>query len=99
LSGLNRREAVNLAKQMVVGDMPLKAEAVEQRLLYHPTLAHHWPNLRAQFSGAACRPRAKARLWFTLRSRLKRHRRPPLGKHTIDARDADAEPLGDIFAL
>jgi hypothetical protein len=25
--------------------MPLKAEAVKQRLLHHPPLAHHWPNL------------------------------------------------------
>jgi transposase len=30
---------------MIVGDMPLEAEAVEQRLLHHPPLAHHRPNL------------------------------------------------------
>jgi hypothetical protein len=30
---------------VIVGDMPLKAEAVEQRLLHHPPLAHHPPNL------------------------------------------------------
>ena len=29
-------EAVDLAKQVIVGDMTLKAEAVEQRLLHHP---------------------------------------------------------------
>ena len=38
-------EPVDLAQQMIVGDMPLKAEAVEQRLLHHPPLAHHRPNL------------------------------------------------------
>jgi hypothetical protein len=30
---------------MIARDMPLKAEAVEQRLLHHPPLAHHRPNL------------------------------------------------------
>src|ERR1700735_627635 len=38
-------EPVDPAKQVIVGDMPLKAEAVEQRLLHHPPLAHHRPNL------------------------------------------------------
>ena len=38
-------EPVDLAQQMIVRDMPLKAEAVEQRLLHHPPLAHHRPNL------------------------------------------------------
>jgi hypothetical protein len=28
--------------------MPLKAEAVKQRLLHHPPLAHHRPNLLLQ---------------------------------------------------
>jgi hypothetical protein len=32
------REPVDLAQQMIVGHMPLKAEAVEQRLLHHPPL-------------------------------------------------------------
>ena len=30
---------------MILGDTPLKAEAVEQGLLHHPPLAHHRPNL------------------------------------------------------
>jgi hypothetical protein len=34
-------KAVDLAKQVVVGDMPLEAEAVEQRLQHYPPLAHH----------------------------------------------------------
>jgi hypothetical protein len=38
-------EPVDLSQQMIVGHMPLKAEAVEQRLLHHPPLAHHRPNL------------------------------------------------------
>jgi hypothetical protein len=38
-------EPVDLAKQVIVGDMPLEAEAVEQRLLHHPPLAHYRPNL------------------------------------------------------
>ena len=38
-------ETVDLAQQMIVRDMPLKAEAVEQRLLHHPPFAHHQPNL------------------------------------------------------
>ena len=40
----NRRqidEAVDLAQEVIVRDMTLKAEPVEQRLLHHPTLAHH----------------------------------------------------------
>jgi hypothetical protein len=31
---------------VTVRDMPLKAEAVEQRLLHHPPLAHHRQNPR-----------------------------------------------------
>src|SRR5262245_41274658 len=38
-------EAVDPAQQVIVGDMPLKAEAIEQRLLHHPSLAHQRPNL------------------------------------------------------
>jgi hypothetical protein len=38
-------EPIDLAKQVTVRDMPLKAEAVEQRLLHHPPFAHHLPNL------------------------------------------------------
>jgi hypothetical protein len=38
-------ETVDPAKEVIVADMPLKAEAVEQRLLDHPPLAHHRPNL------------------------------------------------------
>ena len=38
-------EPVDLAQQVIVRDVPLKAEAVEQRLLHHPPLAHHRPNL------------------------------------------------------
>src|SRR5277367_5446465 len=34
-------ETVDLAKHVIVRDMPLEAEAVEQRLLHHPPLAHH----------------------------------------------------------
>jgi hypothetical protein len=36
---------VDLAKQVIVRNMPLEAEAVEQRLLHHPPFAHHRPNL------------------------------------------------------
>jgi hypothetical protein len=38
-------EAVDLAQEVIVRDMTLKAEAVEQRLLHHPPFAHHRPNL------------------------------------------------------
>ena len=38
-------EPVDLAKQVIVRDMPLEAEAVEQRLLHHPPLTHDRPNL------------------------------------------------------
>jgi hypothetical protein len=41
-------EAVNLAQQVTVGDAPLQAEAIKQRLLHHPRLAHHRPNLPRQ---------------------------------------------------
>src|SRR6202042_982183 len=38
-------EPVDPEKQVIVGDMPLKAKALEQRLLHPPPLAHHRPNL------------------------------------------------------
>ena len=38
-------ETVDLAKQVIFGDVPLKAEAIKQRLLHHPPLADHRPNL------------------------------------------------------
>src|SRR6202046_127449 len=41
-------EPGDLAQQVIVGDMPLEAEAVEQRLLHHAPLAHHRPNLLIQ---------------------------------------------------
>ena len=34
-------EAIDLAQQVMVRNMPLEAEAVEQPLLHHPPLAHH----------------------------------------------------------
>jgi hypothetical protein len=34
-------KTVDLAKQVIVGDMPLNAKAVEQRLLHHSPFAHH----------------------------------------------------------
>src|SRR6266581_4832882 len=34
-------EPIDLAKQVIVRDMPLEAEAVEQRLLHQPPFAHH----------------------------------------------------------
>ena len=33
-------EPVDLAKQVIVGDMPFEAEAVKQRLLHHPPFGH-----------------------------------------------------------
>jgi hypothetical protein len=36
---------VNLAQHVIVRDVPLQAEAVEQRLLHHRPFAHHRPNL------------------------------------------------------
>src|SRR5208282_4110787 len=41
-------KTVDLAKHVRVGDVPLEAEAVKQRLLHHPPLAHHRPNLLFQ---------------------------------------------------
>src|SRR5262249_52134365 len=38
-------KTVDLPKQVIVRDMPLEAEAVEQRFLHYPPLAHHRPNL------------------------------------------------------
>jgi hypothetical protein len=38
-------ETVDLAQQVIVRDPPLQTEAVKQRLLHHPPLAHHRPNL------------------------------------------------------
>jgi hypothetical protein len=34
-------EPVDLAQQVIARNMTLEAEAVEQRLLHHPPLAHH----------------------------------------------------------
>jgi hypothetical protein len=39
---------VDRAKQVIVRNMPLEAEAVEQRLLHHPPFAHRRPNLLHQ---------------------------------------------------
>jgi hypothetical protein len=44
-------ETVDPAQHMTVGDVPLQAEAIEQRLLHHPPLAHHRPNLLSQGEG------------------------------------------------
>src|ERR1700678_4136066 len=41
-------EPVDLAKQVIVRDLTLEAETVKQRLLPHPPLAHHRPNLLLQ---------------------------------------------------
>ena len=38
-------EPVNLAQQMIGGDVPLQAEAVKQRFLHHPPFAHHPPKI------------------------------------------------------
>ena len=38
-------EPVDLAKHVIVGDVPLEAEAVEKRLLHHTSFTHHRPNL------------------------------------------------------
>ena len=38
-------EAVDLAEQVIGGDMPFQAEAVEKLLLHRTPLAHHRPNL------------------------------------------------------
>jgi hypothetical protein len=53
-------EAVDLAQEVIVRDMTLNAEAVEQRLLHHPPLAHH--GVRPRFtvkSESAARRRRK----------------------------------------
>jgi hypothetical protein len=34
-------EVVDSPQEMIIGNMALKAEAVEQRLLHHRPLAHH----------------------------------------------------------
>ena len=39
---------VDLAQQVIARDVAFKAEAIEQRLLHHPPLAHHRPNLPLQ---------------------------------------------------
>jgi hypothetical protein len=44
-------EPVDLAKHVIVRDMPLKAEAVKQRPLHRPPFAHHRPNLPWQGEG------------------------------------------------
>ncbi len=38
-------ETVDPAQHVIIRDVPFQAEAVEQRLLHHPPLAHHRPNL------------------------------------------------------
>ena len=53
-------EAVNLAQEVIVRDMTLKAEAVEQRLLHHLPFAHHGVSPRfAVKSESAARRRGK----------------------------------------
>ena len=55
---------VDLAKQVIVWNMPLEAEAVEQRLLHHPPFAHHRPNLLHPAEGNH-RPAPRSRSFST----------------------------------
>jgi hypothetical protein len=59
----NRRqidEAVDLAQEVIVRNMTLKAEPVEQRPLHHPPLAHHGVSPRfAVKTESAARRRGK----------------------------------------
>jgi hypothetical protein len=38
-------EPIDLAQRVTAWDVPLQAEATEQRFLHHPPFAHHRPNL------------------------------------------------------
>jgi hypothetical protein len=44
-------EPVDPTQHVIVRDLSFQAEAVEQRLLHHPPLAHHRPNLLSQGEG------------------------------------------------
>jgi hypothetical protein len=69
-------KTVDLAKQVIVGDMPLKAEAVEQRLLHHSPLAYHRPNLLRPGEGnQRTAPRSRS---FSTKSTLSGRSRSPL---------------------
>jgi hypothetical protein len=50
-------ETVDPAQHVIVRDVPLEAEAIEQRLLHHPPFAHHRPNLLSQPQGNQRRTR------------------------------------------
>jgi hypothetical protein len=53
-------EAIDLAQEVIAWDMTLKAQAVEQRLLHHPPLAHQGVSSRfAVKSESAARHRRK----------------------------------------
>jgi hypothetical protein len=60
-------EPIDLAQQMIVRDMPLKTEAVEQRLLHHPPLAHHRPNLLHPADGISGRHTDQAEFFNAIR--------------------------------
>src|SRR3984885_11395845 len=58
--GTGSRPAIDLAQEVVFRDMTLKVEAIEQRLLHHPPLAHHSVSPRfAMKSESAARHRRK----------------------------------------
>ena len=72
-------KTVDLAKQVIVRDMPLNAEAVEQRLLHYSPLAHHGVSPRfAVKSESAARHRRK-RLFQQNRRKARLQRSPPEG--------------------
>jgi DNA-binding NtrC family response regulator len=55
-------EAVDLAQEVVVRDMPLKAEAVQPRLLHHPPFAHHDMSPRFAVKSESAAPHRGKRL-------------------------------------
>jgi hypothetical protein len=65
-------ETVDLAKHVIVGDVPLEAEAVKQRLLHHPPLAHHRPNL-LPLNRRESAPATPIKRSFSTKSTLTRH--------------------------
>src|SRR5215472_1723613 len=78
-------EAVDLAQEVIVRDMTLKAEAVEQRLLHHPPFAHHGVSPRfAAKSESAARHRRK---------RLLQQNRPLPSTRKLDLLSPSAGPF------
>ena len=88
-------EPIDLAKQVIVRDMPLKAEAVEQRLLHYPPFTSTEspaPDRRESAHGASIKRSFSTHLTLSGHCRSRR-RKPQLRGKSIMRVSADDPPI------